>query len=101
MKYTDDKWDSFCLAHMLRLGILPGGYIYQKNICPTRDLLRKRMMLVQHRAAYILSLQSMVNRNTGRKLNANESKKLCDGELDIMFSDKHLIMSAQSNCNVM
>jgi hypothetical protein len=28
MKYTDDKWDSFWLAHMLRLGILPEGYIY-------------------------------------------------------------------------
>jgi len=29
LKYTDDKWDSFWLAHMLRLGILPEGYIYE------------------------------------------------------------------------
>jgi transposase len=101
MKYTDDKWDSFWLAHMLRLGILPEGYIYPKDIRPIRDLLRKRMMLVQHRTAYILSLQSMVNRNTGRKLKASETKKLDERELDIMFSDKHLVMSAQSNCNVM
>ena len=28
LKHTDDKWDSFWLAHMLRLGILPEGYIY-------------------------------------------------------------------------
>jgi hypothetical protein len=48
MKYTDDKWDSFWLAHMLRLEILPEGYIYPKDIRPIRDLLRKRMMLVQH-----------------------------------------------------
>ncbi len=101
MKYTDDKWDSFWLAHMLRLGILPEGYIYPKEIRPIRDLLRKRMMLVQHRTAYILSLQSMVNRNTGRKLKASETKKLDEGELNIMFPDKHLVMSAQSNCNVM
>jgi transposase len=101
MKYTDDKWDSFWLAHMLRLGILPEGYIYPKDIRPIRDLLRKRMMLVQHRTAYILSLQSMVNRNTGRKLKSNETKKLGEGELNIMFSDKYLVMSAQSNCNVM
>ena len=101
MKYTDDKWDSFWLAHMLRLGILPEGYIYPKDIRPIRDLLRKRMMLVQHRMAYILSLQSMVNRNTGRKLKGNETKKLGEGELNIMFPDKHLVMSAQSNCNVM
>jgi transposase len=101
MKYTDDKWDSFWLAHMLRLGILPEGYIYPKDIRPIRDLLRKRMMLVQHRTAYILSLQSMVNRNTGRKLKSNETKKLGEGALNIMFSDKYLVMSAQSNCNVM
>ncbi len=100
MKYTDDKWDSFWLAHMLRLGILPEGYIYPKDIRPIRDLLRKRMMLVQHRTAYILSLQCMVNRNTGRKLNSKDTKKLCEEELNIMFSDYHLVMSAQSNCNV-
>jgi transposase len=28
LKHTDDKWDSFWLAHMLRLNILPEGYIY-------------------------------------------------------------------------
>jgi len=53
MKYTDDKWDSFWLAHMLRLGILPEGYIYPKDIRPIRDLLRKRMMLVQQRTAHL------------------------------------------------
>ncbi len=100
MKYTDDKWDSFWLAHMLRLGILPEGYIYPKDIRPIRDLLRKRMMLVQQRTAHVLSLQSMVNRNTGRKLKARETKKLSEGELNILFSDKHLVMSAQSNCEV-
>ncbi len=30
LKHTDDKWDSFWLAHMLRLGILPEGYISEK-----------------------------------------------------------------------
>ncbi len=100
MKYTDDKWDSFWLAHMLRLGILPEGYIYPKDIRPIRDLLRKRMMLVQQRTAHVLSLQSMINRNTGRKSNVNEIKKLSNKDLEIMFSDTHLIMSAQSNNEV-
>jgi transposase len=27
LKHTDDKWDSFWLAQMLRLNILPEGYI--------------------------------------------------------------------------
>ena len=31
MKHTDDKWDSFWLAHMKRLNILPEGYIYPRE----------------------------------------------------------------------
>ena len=31
LKHTDDKWDSFWLAHMKRLNILPEGYIYPKT----------------------------------------------------------------------
>ena len=31
LKYTDDTWDSFWLAHLLRLGILPEGHIYPKE----------------------------------------------------------------------
>lgn len=100
MKYTDDKWDSFWLAHMLRLGILPEGYIYPKEIRPIRDLLRKRMMLVQQRTAHVLSLQSMVNRNTGLNLRGNETKKLSITEIEIFFSDKHLVMAAESENEV-
>ena len=53
MKYTDDKWGSYWLAHLLRLGILPEGYIYPKEILPVRDLLRKRTMLVRHRLVLV------------------------------------------------
>jgi len=28
LKHTDDKWDSFWLAHMRRLNILPEGFIF-------------------------------------------------------------------------
>ncbi len=31
MKYRDDQHDAFWLAEMLRLGILPKGYIYPKE----------------------------------------------------------------------
>ena len=34
LKHTDDKWDSFWMAHMLKLGILPQGYIYPKKLRP-------------------------------------------------------------------
>ena len=36
MKYTDDKWDSYWLAHLLRLGILPGGvYLSERDKADT------------------------------------------------------------------
>jgi hypothetical protein len=47
IKYTDDLTDARFLAHLLRLGILPEGYIYPKEERAIRDLLRKRLSLVQ------------------------------------------------------
>ena len=40
LKYTDDKWDSYWLAHMLRLGILPegrSGYFQDMKLFPTKS----------------------------------------------------------------
>ena len=46
LKHTDDESDARWLAHLLRLGILPEGYIYPKEERAVRDLLRKRSQLV-------------------------------------------------------
>jgi len=76
MKYRDDKDDAFWLAEMLRLGILPEGYIYPKEDRPIRDLLRKRGHLVRLRTSLMLSLQNIISRNNGLKLTANDMKAL-------------------------
>ena len=49
LKQIDDRRSSLWLANLLRLNILPTGYIYPKEERPTRDLLRKRLQLVRHR----------------------------------------------------
>ena len=49
LKYSNDDSDARWLAHVLRLGILPQGYIYPKEERAVRDLLRKRSQLVQLR----------------------------------------------------
>jgi transposase len=74
LKHCDDNHDAFWLAHMLRLNILPEGYIYPKEERPIRDLLRKRGHLVQIRTALINSLQGIISRNCGCSLNANKIK---------------------------
>ena len=71
LKHSDDITDAFHLANLLRLGILPEGYIYPKQDRPVRDLLRKRIHLVRQRTVLILSFQNLVARNLGRKMNAN------------------------------
>lgn len=76
VKYTDDKWDALWLAQMLRLNILPEGYIYPKETRPVRDLLRRRMLFVRNRTMHIHSLQSMFTRELGVKLSTNEFRKL-------------------------
>jgi transposase len=45
IKYTNDWSDARWLAHLLRLGLLPEGYIYPAAQRPVRDLLRKRSQL--------------------------------------------------------
>jgi transposase len=76
MKHLDDKHDAFWLAEMLRLGILPEGYIYPKEERPVRDLLRKRGHLVRLRTSLVVSLQNILSRNLGRKVKVNDVKSL-------------------------
>ncbi len=100
LKHSDDFRDAFHLANLLRLGILPEGYIYPKQERPVRDLLRKRMMLVKHRTSHMLSFQSFVTRTFGIKISANEIKKLQEEDVEGLFSEKHLILAGQANIGV-
>jgi len=72
LKYSDDQHDAFWLAEMLRLGILPEGYIYPKEDRPIRDLLRKRSHVVRLRTSLIISLQNIINRNIEFKLRGSK-----------------------------
>lgn len=76
MKHGDDTHDAFWLAEMLRLGILPEGYIYPKEERPVRDLLRKRGHLVRLRTSLVISLQNILSRNLGERVAVNEVKRL-------------------------
>ena len=100
LKHTDDKWDSYWLAHMKRLDILPEGYIYPKEERPVRDLLRRRLLFVRHRTSHILSLQSMITRNLGFKVSGNAIKKLEDKDIEDMFESPNLVFMAKNNLEV-
>ena len=97
IKHTDDKWDSFWLAQMKHLNILPEGYIYPKEHRAVRDLLRRRLFFVKHRTANILSLQSTITRNLGIKFSSNDIKKLKFDDANGLFDSSNLVFMAQNN----
>ena len=97
LKHTDDKWDSFWLAHIFRLDILPEGHIYPKEYRPVRDLLRRRLLFVRHRTAHILSLQSMISRNLGIQMSGRAIKQLMEEDAERMFEWPHLVLAAKNN----
>lgn len=98
LKYTDDKSDARWLAHVLRLGILPEGYIYPKEERAVRDLLRKRSQLVRQRANHILSIQNLMSRNTGKSMSAAKIKTMTEDSLNEMFENEDVAMAV--GCNI-
>ncbi len=97
LKHADDQHDAFFLAHLLILGILPQGYIYPKKDRPVRDLARKRMFLVQHKTAHILSLQSLIARCCAKRVSSNQMRHLTLDDLQHLLKEEHLVLSAQAN----
>ena len=76
IKYADDTNDAFFLAELLRLKILPTGYIYDPQLRPVRDLLRRRLTLVHQRTALMLSFKSLYTRTTGQEMTLSRLKEL-------------------------
>lgn len=98
LKHTNDFSDAFYLADLLRLGILPEGYIYPKEERAVRDLLRKRLLLVRQRTAHILSFQSLYNRVKGCRFGGGtEVKKLKQDDIDTYFENQHVALAAKTN----
>ena len=101
LKHTNDKTDARWLAKLLQLNILSTGYIYPKEERGIRDLLRKRSQLVQQRTLHVLSLQTLIERNTSIRLKGDEIKKLTIENLKEYFTDETIFLAAQSNLLIM
>ena len=75
LKYSGDHQDAFHLAHLMRIGILPTGYIYPKEQRAIRDLLRRRLSLVRAASTQLISAQSQIWRSTGIRIKSGELRK--------------------------
>jgi transposase len=76
MKHADDQHDAFHLAELQRLNILPQAHVYDPQLRPVRDLLRRRANLVHQRTALLLSFKSLYTRTTGQRLDLGQVKKM-------------------------
>ena len=96
LKYSDDDSDAAWLAKLLRLGLLPEGYIYPKAQRAVRDLLRRRSRLVQQHTANVLAVQNLLSRNRGRSLSAHQIKRLTPQTVGELLPDANQALAVQS-----
>ena len=101
LKYGDDDSDANWLANMLRLGILPEGYIYPKKERMIRDLLRKRNQLVQQKTKNLVSIQGLFDRHINGRIKSEFIKKLTEEQLNLYFTDPNVRMAIESNLVVL
>ena len=98
LKHVDDKDDAFHLAELQRLKILPKAHVYDPQVRPVRDLLRRRSNLVHQRTALLLSFKSLHVRTTGQPLDLSDAKQLDPKEAGQLYEHpaNQLIAQIQS-----
>lgn len=99
LKYSGDESDARHLAHLLRLGILPEGYVYPREDRAIRDLLRRRFQLVRMATGLMISIQSTWARQTGRGLSANAFRQLTQGQIEQAFADTSVRFGVLTHLN--
>jgi transposase len=101
LKYSGDFTDAAHLAQLLRLGLLPEGYIYPAEERPVRDLSRKRIQLVQCRTAQILAIENLFSRHTGGQMQAERVKHLDITQVNGFGFAPDVTLAMQANLAVM
>ena len=101
LKYTDDHSEARWLAHLLRLGVLPAGYIYPKAERAVRDLLRKRAHVVRQHTANVLRVQHIMARNTGTCFSIKRMQELTKQALTTLLPDETQVLAVTSRLVVL
>ena len=85
-KHTDDVSDAYFIAELLRLDLLPLAHIPDRQVRPVRDLLRRRLLLVQQRTTLILSFKSLNERTLGQRVPLSRVKTMKAEEAQARFT---------------
>jgi transposase len=93
LKVTDDRHDARWIAHLLALGILPEGHIMPREERGLRDLLRRRLFLVQKRTSHLVSLKTILARSTGKRVSVSDIQQLNVETIRKVISDPFVVES--------
>jgi transposase len=97
LKYSDDEDDAAHLAHLLRLGILPTGYIHPPAERALRDLARKRIQLVRMRTQQVLSVENIMARETGSRMSSAAIKRFTPADVLALGLNVDVTLAMQAN----
>lgn len=100
LKRSDDGTDALQLAHLLRLGILPTGYIYPAAERGLRDLGRRRLQLVRHRTMHVLAVENVQARETGARMTGSQVKRLSADGVERFGLSQDVTLGLQANVAV-
>jgi transposase len=97
LKHSGDEDDAAHLAHLLRLGILPTGYIHPPCERGLRDLARKRIQLVRSRTQHVLAVENILARELGATLSGNAIKRLTAEQVNTFGLSADVALAVKSN----
>jgi len=100
LKRSGDVTDAAQLAHLLRLGILPTGYIYPPAERAVRDLARRRMQLVRHRTMHVLAVENVQSRQSGKRMSGDRIKRLKAQGVEALGWAQEVALGMQANVAV-
>jgi transposase len=97
LKHSGDFADAAYLAQLLRLGLLAEGYVYPRAERGARDLARKRLQLVRCRTLQILSIESILTRQTGACLKGDAVKRLTAKQVEEFGFAPDVALAVEAN----
>jgi len=100
LKYSGDEHDARWLAHLLRLKILREGYIYPREARAVRDLMRRRMQLVQTRSAQLACMHTQFTRSTASSPSSDALKRMLPEELETLLEEPNVASGVRANLEV-
>jgi transposase len=94
-KVKTDPRDALKLAKLLRAGMIPEAYIYPSATRPVRDLVRRRIRVVNMRATDYMTLRRLMYQQGIIEHSRNSTKLILEEDIQEIFQNRWVQIHAQ------